>query len=74
MSTKTEDDHTYYNFNDLKDRRIVTSRTMLHFLIRDSGFPRPLKRGKHMQSPAYWRRSDVNAWLDREYGKQQAAE
>ncbi|MDX0833642.1 hypothetical protein GOD82_27750 [Sinorhizobium medicae] len=75
MSTKIEDDdHAFYTFNDLKERRIVSSRTALHFLIHGSGFPKPLKRGKHMQSAAYWRRSDVNAWLDREFGEQTAAE
>lgn len=67
MSTKAEDDdYTFYTFADLKERRIVSSRPALHYLIKNKNFPKPIKRGKHMQSPALWKRSVVHRFLDKE--------
>ncbi|MDW9356157.1 hypothetical protein GOA97_18950 [Sinorhizobium meliloti] len=67
MSKKTEDDeYAYYTFKDLKERRIVNSRPALHFLIKDKGFPKPIKRGPTQQSLALWKRSAVHRYLDNE--------
>ena len=38
-----------------------TSRSSKH------GFPKPLKDGASMQAAAFWRKSAVHAWLDRQY-------
>jgi predicted DNA-binding transcriptional regulator AlpA len=49
-----------YRFRDLKERRIISSRSDLHRKQRTLGFPLPVKTGERA---AWWPASEVNAWL-----------
>jgi hypothetical protein len=61
------DRYAYYDFNDLKRLKIVSSRPGLHFLQKHKGFPKPtIKRGKSIQAAALWKRCIVHDYLDRE--------
>ena len=63
----TDDDFAAggYRFEDLKEARIVSSRSDLHYKQRDHGFPMPIKTGDRS---AWFPKSEVHAWL-----KQRAA-
>jgi hypothetical protein len=49
-----------YRFQDLKDARIVSSRSDLLGKQRNFGFPRPIKTGERT---AWYPKSEVHAWL-----------
>lgn len=60
----TDDDERFsaggYRFQDLRDARIVSSRSDLLDKQRNFGFPRPIKTGERT---AWYPKSEVHAWL-----------
>ena len=57
--------YEFYRYRELEAAGIVSSRFDLHNKIHKHGFPKPLKDGATMQAAAFWRKSAVHAWLDR---------
>jgi predicted DNA-binding transcriptional regulator AlpA len=49
-----------YRFRDLKESRIVSSRSDLHEKQTKFGFPRPVKLSARA---AWWPSTEVHAWL-----------
>jgi hypothetical protein len=49
-----------YRFKDLKDRRIISSRSDLHRKQRQHGFPQPVKLSSRS---AWWPAPEVHEWL-----------
>jgi predicted DNA-binding transcriptional regulator AlpA len=52
-----------FRYSDLKERRIISSRSDLHDKQRKHGFPKPVKLGHGPRAAAYFPRFEVEQWL-----------
>ena len=52
-----------YRFADLRQMRIVSTRSDLHHKQRHLGFPKPVKLGLGARGGALFLKSEVDAWL-----------
>jgi predicted DNA-binding transcriptional regulator AlpA len=52
-----------YRYADLKERRIVSSRSDLHDKQRKLAFPKPVKLGDGPRAGALFLKSEVEHWL-----------
>jgi predicted DNA-binding transcriptional regulator AlpA len=60
-----------YRFDDLREARIVSSRSDLHDKQKNHGFPKPIKLSVHS---AWWPSEEINAWLQARAALRDAAE
>ena len=52
-----------YRFADLRQMRIVSTRSDLHHKQRHLGFPKPVKLGPGARGGALFLKSEVDQWL-----------
>lgn len=60
---KIDDDYIFLDRETVKKKLLLKSDTSLYDLIRNNGFPLPVKLGRRRSG---WRLSEVHEWMDKQ--------